>query len=81
MAQMGPAARLLCSFEVTINYGMDQSMPNFEFIVGTDLSSGAFWASAVCVKGQEDPYVVASCVTWLAELGHPRLVTQARALQ
>ena len=43
---------------VQIDYGeagTDQIMPNFEFVVGTDLSSGASWASVVCVKGQEAP--------------------------
>ena len=32
-----------------------QGLPHFDFMVGTDMSTGAAWASAVLIKGKEDP--------------------------
>ncbi|CAK0803384.1 unnamed protein product [Prorocentrum cordatum] len=37
----------------------DSAVPNFEFIVGVDMSTGAAWASAVLVTGKEDVYAKA----------------------
>ena len=49
---------------------------NFDFVVGSDLGTGSIWSSAV-LKGGSDPYVVASAVSWLAELGHAKVQLQA----
>ena len=57
--------------------GQEGKIGNFEFAVGSDLSTGSIWASAILQKGREDPYSVASAVSWLAELGHWRVVLQA----
>ena len=43
-------------------------------MVGTDMSTGAAWASAVLIKGNEDPYIVSSILSWLSELGHSKVI-------
>ena len=50
---------------------------NFEFIVGTDMVSGSAWASSILVKGKEDQYVVNSLVSFLKELGYPKIRLQS----
>jgi hypothetical protein len=57
--------------------GEEGKIGNFEFAVGSDLSTGSVWATAIIQKGREDPYTVASAVSWLAELGHWRVELQA----
>ena len=52
--------------------GTQQGQPHFDFMVGTDMSPGAAWASAVLIKGKEDPYIVSSILSWLSELGHSK---------
>ena len=42
--------------------------------VGTDMSRGAVWSSAVLVRGKEDPYIVSSILSWLSELGHSKVI-------
>ena len=46
-------------------------------MVGTDMSTGAAWASAVLIKGREDPYIVSSILSWLSELGHSKVIIQS----
>ena len=46
-------------------------------MVGTDMSTGAAWASAVLIKGKEDPYIVSSILSWLSELGHSKVIIQS----
>ena len=57
--------------------GTHQGQPHFDFMVGTDMSTGAAWASAVLVKGKEDPYIVSSILSWLSELGHSKVIIQS----
>ena len=45
-------------------------------VVGTDMSTGAAWASTVLIKGQEDLYIVSSILLWLSELGHSKVIIQ-----
>ena len=52
--------------------GTHQGQPHFDFMVGTDMSTGAAWASAVLIKGQEDPYIVSSILSWLSQLGYSK---------
>ena len=47
-----------------------QGQPHLDLIVGTDMSTGTVWASAVIVRGKEDPYIVSSILSWLSEIGH-----------
>ena len=57
--------------------GAQQGQPHFDFMVGTDMSTGAAWASAVLIKGREDPYIVSSILSWLSELGHSKVIIQS----
>ena len=57
--------------------GTHQGQPHFDFMVGTDMSTGAAWASAVLIKGKEDPYIVSSILSWLSELGHSKVIIQS----
>ena len=57
--------------------GTQQGQPHFDFMVGTDMSTGAAWASAVLIKGREDPYIVSSILSWLSELGHSKVIIQS----
>ena len=57
--------------------GTRQGQPHFDFMVGTDMSTGAAWASAVLIKGKEDPYIVSSILSWLSELGHSKVIIQS----
>ena len=57
--------------------GTQQGQPHFDFMVGTDMSTGAAWASAVLIKGKEDPYIVSSILSWLSELGHSKVIIQS----
>ena len=57
--------------------GTHQGQPHFDFMVGTDMSIGAAWASAVLIKGKEDPYIVSSIFSWLSELGHSKVIIQS----
>ena len=41
----------------------DQGQPHFDVMVGTDMNTGAAWASAVLIKGKEDPYIVSSILS------------------
>ena len=47
--------------------GQESKIGNFEFAVGSDLSTGSIWASAILRKVREETYSVASAVSWLAE--------------
>ena len=49
--------------------GTHQGQPHFDFMVGTDTSTGAAWASTVLIKGKEDPYI--------AELAHVKVIIQS----
>ena len=51
--------------------------PHFDLMVAVDVSTGATWASAVLIKGKEDPYIVASIVPWLSEFGHSKIIKQS----
>ena len=57
--------------------GTHQEQPHFDFMVGTDMSTGAAWASAVLIKGKEDSYTVSSILSWLSELGHSKVIIQS----
>ena len=57
--------------------GTYQGQPHFDFMVGTDMSTGEAWASTVLIKGKEDPYVVSSILSWLSELGHSKVIIQS----
>ena len=57
--------------------GTHQGQPHFDFMVGTDMSTGAAWASTVLIKGKEDPYIVSSILSWLSELGHSKIIIQS----
>ena len=57
--------------------GEDIGAVNFEFVVGSDMSTGSIWSSAILQKGCEDVYSVASAVSWLAELGHAKIELQS----
>ena len=57
--------------------GTQQGQPHFDFMVGTDMSTGAAWASAVLIIGKEDPYIVSSILSWLSELGHSKVIIQS----
>jgi len=57
--------------------GVKDDLENFEFVVGSDTSTGAIWASSVLVKGRDDAYVIGSAVSWLGELGHSRVALRA----
>ena len=57
--------------------GTQQGQPQFDFMVGTDMSPGAAWASTVLIKGKEDPYIVSSILSWLSELGHSKVIIQS----
>ena len=59
--------------------GTQQGQPHFDFMVGTDMSTGAAWASAVLIQGKEDPYIVSSILSWLSELGHSKVIIQSDA--
>ena len=41
------------------------------------MGTGAAWASAVLIKGKEDPYIVSSILSWLSELGHSKVIIQS----
>ena len=56
--------------------GTQQGQPHFDLMVGTDMSTGAVWASVVLVKGK-DPYTVSSILSWLSELGHSKVILQS----
>ena len=56
-----------------------QGQPHFDLMVGTDMSTRAVWASAVLVRGKEDPYIVSSILSWLSELGHSKVIIQSDA--
>ena len=47
--------------------GLQSKISNFDFAVGSDLSTGSIWASAILRKVREETYSVASAVSWLAE--------------
>ena len=57
--------------------GTHQGQPHFDFMVGNDMSTGAAWASAVLIKGKEDPYIILSIRAWLSELGHSKVIIQS----
>ena len=57
--------------------GTHQGQPHFDLMVVTDMSAGAVWASAVLIKGKEDPYIVSSILSWLSELGHSKVIIQS----
>ena len=57
--------------------GTQQGHPHFDFMVGTDMSTGAAWASAVLLSGKEDLYIVSSILSWLSELGHAKVIIQS----
>ena len=57
--------------------GTHQGQPHFDFMVGTDMSTGAAWASTVLIKSKEDPYIVSSILSWLSELGHSKVIIQS----
>ena len=54
-----------------------EGQPHFDFMVGTDMSTGAAWASAVSIKSKEDPYIASSILSWLSELGHSIVIIQS----
>ena len=54
-----------------------QGQPHFDFMVGTDTSTGAAWPSAYLIKGKEDPYIVSSILSWLSKLGHSKVIIQS----
>ena len=41
------------------------------------MSTGAAWASAVLIKGKEDPYIVSSIFSCLSELGHSNVIIRS----
>ena len=57
--------------------GTYQGQPHFDFMVGTDMSTGAAWASTVLIKDKEDPYIVSSILSWLSVLGHSKVIIQS----
>ena len=57
--------------------GTQHGQPHFDFMVGTDMSRGAVWASTVLIEGKEDPYIVSSILSWLSELGHSKVIIQS----
>ena len=57
--------------------GTHQGQPHFDFMVVTDMSAGAVWASAVLIKCKEDPYIVSSILSWLSELGLSKVIIQS----
>ena len=59
--QTRPKVLPVIQFDYTVA-GTQQRQPHFDFMVGTDMSTGAAWASAVLIKGKEDPYIVSSKV-------------------
>ena len=56
--------------------GTHQEQPHFDFMVGTDMSTGAAWASAVLIKGKEDPYIVSSILSCISEPEHSKVIIQ-----
>ena len=56
-----------------------QGQPHFDLMIGTDKSTGAIWASAVFVRGKEDPYIISSILSWLSELGYSKFIIQSDA--
>ena len=56
--------------------GAQQGQPHFDLMVGTDMSTGAVWASVVLVKGK-DPYTVSSILSWLSELAYSKVILQS----
>ena len=40
--------------------GTHQGQPHFDFMIGTGMSAGTAWTSAVLIKGWEDPYFIAT---------------------
>ena len=48
-----------------------------DFMVGTDMSTGAAWASTVLIKGKENLNIVSSILSWLSELGHPKVIIKS----
>ena len=57
--------------------GTHQGQTHLDFMVGTDMSTGAAWASDVLIRGKEDPYIVSSILSWLSELGHSKVIIQS----
>ena len=64
-----PKVRPVIQFDDTVA-GTHQGQPHLDFMVGTDRSTGAAWASTVLIKGKEDPHIVSPILSWLSELGH-----------
>ena len=57
--------------------GTQQGQPHSDFMVGTDMTTGAAWASAVLIKVKQGPYIVSSILSWLSELGHSKVIIQS----
>ena len=52
--QARPKVLPVIQFDYTVA-GTHQGLPHFDFMIGTDMSTGAAWASIVLNKGKEDP--------------------------
>ena len=78
--QARPKVAPLIQFDYAVA-GTQQGQPHFDFMVGTDMSTGAAWASAVLVRDKEDPYIVSSILSWLSELGHSKVIIQSDGSQ
>ena len=72
----GPKVFPVIQFDYAVA-STQQGQPHFDFMVGTDMSTGAFWSSAVLVRGKEDPYIVSSILSWLSEFGHSKVIIQS----
>ena len=57
--------------------GEEAEVVTFDFAVGNDMATGYIWATAIIRKGGGDVYTIASAVSWLAELGHNKVMLQA----
>ena len=67
----GPKVRPVIQLDDTVA-GTHQGQPHLDFMVGTDRSTGAAWASTVLIKGKEDPYIVSP---------NPLMVVRARTFE
>ncbi len=45
--------------------GDEREVPNFDFAVAVDMSTGFPWASAVLSHGKDDVYAIGSFASWL----------------
>ena len=58
----GPKVLPVIQFDYAVA-GTQQGQPHFDFMFGTDMSTGAAWASAVLIRDKEDQYIVSSILS------------------